>query len=127
MSLAHLTLATQHVDRTAAFFERTLGYTTNPVPRNSPTDALWLDIGRGQEMHILYVEGFIVSPFEREFGRHIAVFHPRQDFPALKQRLIEQGAELIEPLRPTPFERFFFREPVNGYVFEVVDASRARG
>ena len=27
---------------------------------------------------------------------------------------------LIEPLRETPFERFFFRDQ-NGYVFEVVE------
>jgi hypothetical protein len=126
MSLAHLTLATEHVERTAAFFERTLGYARNPVPGNSPVDALWLDIGRGQEMHVLYVEGFAVSPFEREFGRHVAVFHPLEDFPALKQRLVDEGAEIIAPLRATPFERFFFREPINGYVFEVVDAARAR-
>jgi catechol 2,3-dioxygenase-like lactoylglutathione lyase family enzyme len=126
MSLAHLTLPTQHVDRTAAFFERTLGYTRNPVPGNSPVEALWLDIGRGQEMHVFYVEGFAVSPFEREFGRHVAVFHPLADFPALKQRLIAEGAELIEPLRATPFERFFFREPINGYVFEVVDSLREK-
>ena len=32
----------------------------------------------------------------------------------------------MEPLRATPFERFFFREPVNGYVFEVVDAPSPR-
>ena len=31
----------------------------------------------------------------------------------------------MEPLRPTPFQRFFFREPINGYVFEVVDQDRA--
>ena len=30
---------------------------------------------------------------------------------------------LIAPERPTPFERFFFRDP-NGYVFEVVAAER---
>jgi catechol 2,3-dioxygenase-like lactoylglutathione lyase family enzyme len=126
MSFAHLTLPTQHVDRTATFFERTLGYRRNPVPGNSPVEALWLDIGRGQEMHVFYVEGFAVSPFEREFGRHVAVFHPRADFPALRQRLTAEGAELIEPLRATPFERFFFREPVNGYVFEVVDAARQK-
>jgi catechol 2,3-dioxygenase-like lactoylglutathione lyase family enzyme len=126
MSLAHLTLPTQHVDRTVSFFERTLGYPRHPVPGNSPTHALWLDIGRGQEMHVFYVEGFAVSPFESEFGRHIAVFHPAADFPKLKQRLIDQGAELIEPVRATPFERFFFREPINGYVFEVVDADRDR-
>jgi catechol 2,3-dioxygenase-like lactoylglutathione lyase family enzyme len=124
MSLAHFTLATQHVEQTASFFERTLGYPRNPVPANSPVDVQWLDIGHGQEMHVLYVERFAVSPFEDEFGRHVAVFHPRADFPALKQRLVAAGADLIEPARVTPFERFFFREPINGYVFEVVDAAR---
>ena len=124
MPLAHLTLPTRHVDRTATFFEGTLGYARNLVPGNSPVETLWLDIGRGQQLHIVYVEGFAVSPFEGEFGRHVAVFHPLAGFPALKQRLAEAGAELIEPLRATPFERFFFREPVNGYVFEVIDAAR---
>jgi catechol 2,3-dioxygenase-like lactoylglutathione lyase family enzyme len=124
MSLAHLTLPTQHVDKTAAFFETTLGYARNPVPGNSPVEALWLDIGRGQEMHVFYVEGFEVSAFESEFGRHVAVFYPLLGFPALKERLTASGATLIEPLRTTPFQRFFFREPVNGYVFEVVDEAR---
>ena len=124
MSLAHLTLPTQHVDRTASFFERTLGYARNPVPGNSPVEALWLDIGRGQEMHVFYVAGFEASPFEGEFGRHVALFHPLADFPRLKERLTKEGAVLMEPLRATPFERFFFREPVNGYVFEVVDQDR---
>ena len=68
MSLAHLTLPTEQVDRTASFFERTLGYARNPVPGNSPVEALWLDIGRGQEMHVFYVEGFRTSPFEGEFA-----------------------------------------------------------
>jgi catechol 2,3-dioxygenase-like lactoylglutathione lyase family enzyme len=127
MSLAHFTLATRDVERTAAFFAKTLGYARKPVPRNSPVDAAWLDIGNGQEMHALHVDRFEVSPFEGEFGRHVAVFHPRREFAALKQRLIEAGAELIEPGRATPFERFFFREPVNGYVFEVIDQDRERG
>jgi catechol 2,3-dioxygenase-like lactoylglutathione lyase family enzyme len=124
MTLAHLTLPTRDVERTVAFLERTLGYTRNPVPGNSPVDALWLDIGGGQELHVFHVDGFAVSPFEGEFGRHIAVFHPGSDFPRLEQRLIDEGAELIAPLRQTPFERFFFREPINGYVFEVIDADR---
>ena len=126
MSLAHLTVPTQFVGRTAAFLERTLGYRRNPPPDNSPVEVVWLDIGRGQELHVMFVEGFVVSPFEEEFGRHVAVFHPLADFPALKQRLTEAGAELIAPLRPTPFERFFFREPINGYLFEVIDAARDR-
>ena len=124
MSLAHLTLPTRDVERTAGFFERTLGYIRNAVPSNSPVEALWLDIGRGQEMHVFYVEGFAVSPFESEFGRHVAVFYPLPQFGDLKARLVQQGAVLIAPVRATRFERFFFKEPVNGYVFEVVDDAR---
>ncbi|GAC1460028.1 MAG: hypothetical protein PVSMB1_10120 [Gemmatimonadaceae bacterium] len=125
MSLAHVTLPTRDVERTASFLERTLGYLRDPVPENVPCETVWLNIGRGQQMHVFYVEGFEVSPFEREFGRHVAVFHPRPLFEGLKQSLLQHGAELIEPLRATPFERFFFREPVNGYVFEVIDLDRS--
>ncbi len=124
MSFAHLTLPTRDVKKTAAFFERTLGYARNPIPGNSPVEALWLDLGRGQEMHVIHVEGFDVSMFEHEFGRHVAVLHPLADFPALRARLIAAGATIVAPLRATPFERFFFREPVNGYVFEVIDEDR---
>ena len=126
MSLAHLTLPTRDVNATATFFERTLGYARNPVPGNSPVEALWLDITRGQEIHVFHVEGFEAGRFEGEFGRHVAVFHPLADFPALRERLTREGAVLIEPIRATPFQRFFFREPINGYVFEVVDQARAR-
>ena len=125
MRFAHLTLPTQHVERTATFFERAFGLARQPVPGNSPVPALWLDIGDGQEVHVFHVEGFAVSPFENEFGRHVAFFHPLADFPALKGRLRAEGAELFDAIRPTSFERFFFREPVHGYVFEVIDADRA--
>jgi catechol 2,3-dioxygenase-like lactoylglutathione lyase family enzyme len=124
MSLAHLTLPTRDVEQTASFLERTLGYLRDPVPDNIPCETVWLNIGGGQQMHVFYVEGFEVSPFEREFGRHVAVYYPRPQFARLKQRLQEHGAELIEPLRATPFARIFFREPVNGYVFEVIDQDR---
>jgi len=123
---AHLTLPTQQVEETTRFLEKTLGCTRKPVPANSPVDVRWLDIGQGQEIHVFFVERFEVSPFEAEFGRHVALFHPRDDFPALRQRITEAGGELIEPLRSTPFERLFFREPVNGYVFELIDGSRHR-
>lgn len=123
--LAHFTLATQDVDATARFFDRTFGYARNPLPANAAGRAVWFDIGAGQEMHILCVAGFEISPYEAEFGRHVALFHPLSDFAALKARLADEGAVLIDPIRPTPFERFFFREPVNGYVFEVIDQARA--
>jgi catechol 2,3-dioxygenase-like lactoylglutathione lyase family enzyme len=125
MSLAHLTLPTREVEKTASFLENTLGYVRDRVPANVPDETVWLNIGRGQQMHVFYVEGFEVSPFEHEFGRHVAVFYPRPEFEGLKQRLLQHGAELIEPLRATSFERFFFREPMNGYVFEVIDQDRA--
>ena len=127
MSLAHLTLPTREVQKTASFFERTLGYRRLAVPANSRVELVWLDLGRGQEMHVFYVEGFNVSPFENEFGRHVAVFYPLPEFDALKRRLESEGAEWFPPLRPTPFARFFFREPINGYVFEVIDQGVARG
>jgi catechol 2,3-dioxygenase-like lactoylglutathione lyase family enzyme len=121
MSLAHLTLPTRHVEKTVAFFEETLGYARRPAPGNSPVDALWLDIGRGQQIHVVHVDPLDAPRSEGEFGRHIAVFHPRPDFSELKERLVSRGAELMAPLRDTPFERFFFRDPVNGYVFEVIE------
>ena len=123
---AHLTLPTQRVEETTRFIETTLGYRRKAVPANSPVDARWLDIGHGQELHVFYVEGFTVSVFEAEFGRHVALFHPIDDFPALRRRVVDAGGEIVEPLRATPFERLFFREPVNGYLFEVIDRERHR-
>jgi len=123
---AHLTLPTQHVEETTRFLETTLGYQRKPVPANSPVDARWLDIGNGQELHVFFVEGFTVSPFENEFGRHVALFHPRDDFPAVRRRIADAGGELVEPLRSTSFERLFFREPINGYLFELIDRDRHR-
>ena len=88
MSLAHLTLPTLAVERTARFLEQTLGYTRDPAPANSPVETVWLATGGGQQMRILHVEGFAVSPLEGEFGRHIAVFHPTQEIAPLKERLL---------------------------------------
>jgi len=123
--LAHFTLATRDIHSTAAFIEQTLGYSRKRLPENVVGEAIWFDIGHGQEMHVLHAPGFRISAHEAEYGRHFAFFHPRSDFPALKARLAGAGAVLIDPIRPTPFERFFFREPVNGYVFEVIDQDRA--
>jgi catechol 2,3-dioxygenase-like lactoylglutathione lyase family enzyme len=123
MSFAHLTLPTQDVETTAAFFEETLGFSRGPIPGNSPVPTEWLDMGGGQLLHIVFVEAFEASRFEGEFGRHIAVFYPRDAFDALKARLISRGAEIMTPLRASSLERFFFREPINGYVFEVIASS----
>ena len=123
MSLAHLTLPTVAVQRTALFLEQNLGYTRDAAPLNSPMETVWLATGGGQQLHIVYVEGFEVSPFEGEFGRHLAVHWPAAEMVALKERLSTAGAQVALPLRPSERERFFFREPVNGYVFEVIAQS----
>lgn len=120
MSFAHLTLATRDVAGTSAFFQATLGWRPVRQPGNVPLEADWLEIGPGQQIHLLHVADFEPSPFEQEFGRHVALFHPGDDFEALRARLVEQGAELVAPIRETPFPRFFFRDP-NGYLFEVID------
>ncbi len=123
---AHLTLPTQHVEATTRFLEHVLGYARKSVPANSPVDVCWLDMGHGQELHVFFVDGFVVSPYEAEFGRHVALFHPRTDLPALRERVVAEGGEIVDALRATPFERVFFREPVNGYLFEVIDNERHR-
>ena len=123
MSIAHFTLATRDVTATRDFFAETIGWEPIGSPDNVEVDAAWLRITPGQELHLLRVPDFEPSDFEREFGRHFAVEYQVDGFPALKERLTERGAELIDPIRETPFERFFFRD-INGYIFEVVDAGR---
>ncbi|OAI52922.1 hypothetical protein AYO44_04540 [Planctomycetaceae bacterium SCGC AG-212-F19] len=119
MSIAHVTLATRDVRRTTRFFAETLGWQPIDRPSNIPFAAAWLQIGPGQEVHLIEVADFAPSPFEREYGRHIAVTFPRDGFDALKGRLCQQGAEVIAPLREGNVERFFFRDP-NGYIIEVI-------
>ena len=123
MSFAHLRLATRDVIASCDFFAWTLGWEPVERPGNIGFKAAWLRMAPGQELHLLYVPDFAPSDFEREFGRHLAVEYPAAGFAGLKERLAKRGAELIDPIRKTPFVRFFFRDP-NGYVFEVVDADR---
>jgi catechol 2,3-dioxygenase-like lactoylglutathione lyase family enzyme len=117
---AHLTIAVRDARATAEFFQRTLGWKIIRMPANIDIEAAWVEVAPGQQVHILTIPGFEPSPFEAEFGRHFAFFQPGADFSDLKQRLAANGATLIDALRPTPFERFFFRDP-NGYFFEIIN------
>ncbi len=120
----HLTLATRDVAATSAFFQATLGFAPIQQPGNIDPVARWLRIAPQQELHLIGVDDFEPSNFEREYGRHVAFCYPGSQFGELKERLSEHGAEIIAPLRETPFERFFFRDP-NGYIFEIVDSENA--
>ena len=123
MSIAHLTLATRDVAAAQRFFSATLGWRPIMRPNNIGRPAAWLEIAPGQELHLVEVPDFEPSPFEREYGRHVAVSVPRAAFAGLKQRLAARGVATIEPERATPFARFFFRDP-NGYLFEVIEEER---
>ena len=125
MAIAHLTLATRDVRRASAFFAAALGWHPVDRPANSPLPTAWLRVAPGQELHLVEVAGYTPSPFEGEFGRHVAVSHPAAGFTDLKRRLRQLGAELLAPQRETPFERFFFRD-LDGNVFEVVPADSTR-
>lgn len=120
MSIAHFTVATRDVVRTAEFFRKALGFEPLHQAGNIDTQAAWLRIDSTTQLHILYVEGFEPSPFEREYGRHVAFFRSKDDWVNLQERLVELEAEIIQPLRETPFARFFFRD-FNGYMWEVID------
>jgi catechol 2,3-dioxygenase-like lactoylglutathione lyase family enzyme len=121
MGIAHITLAVRDVRRTSEFFAAALGWRPLNRPNNIAVPAAWLEIAPEQELHLVQIADFEPSPFEREYGRHIAVAYPREGFAGLKDRLQKEGVEVIAPLRETPFERFFFRSP-DGYVFEVIAA-----
>ena len=123
MTLVHLTLATRDVHQAAAFFSQALLWPRIERPNSIGRPAAWLEIAPGQELHLVEVADFAPSPFEAEFGRHIAIAFPLAEFDRLKLRLLAHGATLIDPERPTPFDRFFFRTP-DGYVFEIVPAER---
>ena len=123
MALLHCTLATPDVRRASAFFAATLGWRPIERPGNVPYPAAWLEIAPGQELHLIEVQDFAPSAFEKEYGRHVAVSFPKDGLGGLKERLVRHGAELIAADRPTAFERFFFRSP-DGYVFEVVGVER---
>jgi len=123
MTLAHLTIATPDSAATARFFQEVFDWAEVHRPANVDLTTYWLDIGQGQQVHVLQVDGFEVSPFEQEFGRHFAFFFSAAQLATIRQRLAERSVEVIPPIRPTPFQRFFFRDP-NGYMFEVIDQDK---
>lgn len=123
--LRHITLATRDPEATAAFFQATFDWPHVRTPDNAPMATRWLAMGPGQELHLVYKEDFEISTHEEEFGRHFALSCPIGEFDALKERLVAHGAELVDPRRDTPFERFFFQTP-DGYIFEIIEAEKFR-
>tara|TARA_Y100000588_G_scaffold346554_1_gene394624 strand:- start:524 stop:913 length:390 start_codon:yes stop_codon:yes gene_type:complete len=121
MSLAHFTLATQNVGPTVEFFVDLMGWKEIPVPGNVEVEVRWLDLGNGAQMHVLGIDDFEASPFEKEYGRHFAFFVSTERLADIKQKLPrDYGIPVQAPLRSTPFERIFFND-LNGYLIEAID------
>ena len=104
MALAHITLATRDVARSSAFFAEALGWRPIARPGNIGRPAAWLAIAPGVELHLVEDPEFEPSPFEREFGRHVAVTFPLAEFPALRERLTarRRHAHRPDPRHPVP-------------------------
>jgi catechol 2,3-dioxygenase-like lactoylglutathione lyase family enzyme len=92
VGLAHITLATRDVRRSADFFQDVLGWQPAARPGNIHTTAAWLEIAPGIELHLIEDPAFEPSRFEKEFGRHIAITLALAEFPQLKARLQARGA-----------------------------------
>ena len=121
MSLAHFTIATRQVDRTVEFFVDIMGWAEISIPDNVDVEVRWLDLGRGAQMHVLGIDDFEPSPYEKEYGRHFAFFVSAERLSDIKEKLPrDYGIPIQAPLRPTPFERIFFNDP-NGYLIEAID------
>jgi catechol 2,3-dioxygenase-like lactoylglutathione lyase family enzyme len=121
VSNSHVKLPARDVEATASFLEKALGYTRVAEPTDSPAETACLSIHTGQQIQVVFVEGFTASPFDGDIG-HITVFHPATQFAELKQQLERLGAQVFDPQHRSRVARFFFREPVNGYVFEAYAA-----
>jgi len=120
MTLAHLTIATRDSKSTTEFLQHIFEWPLVDRPANLDPTTYWLEISPEQQIHVLQVEGFEVSPFEKEFGRHFAFFITQDLMDRIRGRLTEMNREIIPAIRPTPFDRYFFTDP-NGYMFEVIN------
>jgi catechol 2,3-dioxygenase-like lactoylglutathione lyase family enzyme len=118
VSNSQVRLPTRDVQATASFLEKALGYKRVAEPAGGPAETAWLSVPTGQQIEVVFIEGFTASPFDGDIG-HFTVFHPATQFAELKQPLERLGAQVFAPQHRSRIARFFFREPVNGYVFEV--------
>jgi catechol 2,3-dioxygenase-like lactoylglutathione lyase family enzyme len=118
MPLAHITLATRDVHKAEAFFAGALGWRPIRRPGNVGRPAAWLEIAPGQELHLVEVAGFEPSPFEAEFGRHVATGSSSLPRPLRRRAARRRGRPwpraLPTPARGTGPKATDQRDPVSG-------------
>ena len=68
-----------------------LGWQPLARPGNIDTNAAWLEIAPGIELHLIEDPEFEPSPFEKEFGRHIALTSALADFPQVERAIAAQA------------------------------------
>ena len=99
------------LERSTAFFHEVMGWTPIGRPRQQ-RDARrpGCRVAPGQELHLVEVPEFEPSPFEQEYGRHVAVSVPRSAVPgpqgsAGRVRDHADRARSRDPVRPVLLPR----------------------
>jgi catechol 2,3-dioxygenase-like lactoylglutathione lyase family enzyme len=106
-SLDHVTIRTALPDETTQFYTRLLGMEDGPRP---PFDfpGKWLYVGGKPVIHLVFVE----SQTEADTGNFDHVAFVGTDFPAIRQRLVDQGIQFREQLVPSSqMRQLFFPDP----------------
>ncbi|NNC80552.1 MAG: dioxygenase [Acidimicrobiales bacterium] len=115
-SLDHVTIVTEHVDETAAFFEDVLGLVNRPERRpDFGFGGAWLFVGDQAVVHLIHSEEDRGTPA----GAFDHAAFSTDDFDGLVARIEELGLEHRVSAQPqTGLRQVFFREP-NGVEIEI--------
>jgi len=119
MTLAHVTLPTRRFDETVEFFETVLEFPRVLPPDEIAMRAMWFQIGRDEQIHVLEIDGVPDPVADGEFGRHVALRLRQARWLHIRDRLTAANFQIIAPQRQSRENRFFVLDP-NGYCFEFV-------
>jgi len=120
LTLDHVALAVENLDRSAAFYADVLGL-NEIVNRSEGGGMRWFSLGEGKELHLISIAGGLVS---RNKAVHLALTTP--GFDTFVQSLEKSGVEYSDwegnsgeiGVRADGTRQLYFRD-VDGYWIEV--------